>query len=238
MDRLDRMDWLVARLRASSGATMGAMAEELGVSERTVRRDVARLRERGVEIVGDRGRGGGVRLSHRAAPSPVRLDEDEVVALVLSVELARRVPTLPFAASTGSALTRILAALPDRRRGELLALVRRVAVGPPVTPQTAATGESVDATLLARFERAFTARQAVALRYRDRLGESTERRIEPQGLLLRTPLWYVLAFDLDKRAPRAFRMDRIDDLRPLDVRFALRPALVGQMVERLGGHRD
>lgn len=43
----------------------------------------------------------------------------------------------------------------------------------------------------------------------DRDGTKTNRRIEPHGLLVQTPVRYVLARDVDKGEPRMFRMDRI-----------------------------
>ena len=61
LERGDRLDALVALIRASEGISMGEIAKQLGVSVRTVRRDVSVLRARGMDIEGDRGRGGGIR---------------------------------------------------------------------------------------------------------------------------------------------------------------------------------
>ena len=61
IDRSSRLDALVAALRASDGTSISNLADELCVSKRTVRRDIATLRMRGMDIEGERGRGGGVR---------------------------------------------------------------------------------------------------------------------------------------------------------------------------------
>jgi predicted DNA-binding transcriptional regulator YafY len=66
--------------------------------------------------------------------------------------------------------------------------------------------------LLRRFEEAFSRRLGLGFQYVDSEGRPTSRRIEPHGLLVQTPVWYVLARDVDKGQPRMFRMDRI--LRP------------------------
>ena len=59
------------------------------------------------------------------------------------------------------------------------------------------------------FERCFTETRAMAFDYRDSAGRPSSRRIECIGLLLHPPVWYILAWDLDKDASRLFRMDRI-----------------------------
>jgi len=70
------------------------------------------------------------------------------------------------------------------------------------------------------FEQAFSMGLGLAFHYTDREGRSSARRIEPHGLLVQTPVWYVLARDLDKQEPRMFRMDRIARPRILkDVAF-------------------
>ena len=71
MDRGQRLEALIAFLRANRSATMAELAHELDISVRTVRRDIASLRLRGMDIEGERGRGGGVRFSRFAPRQPV-----------------------------------------------------------------------------------------------------------------------------------------------------------------------
>jgi predicted DNA-binding transcriptional regulator YafY len=66
----------------------------------------------------------------------------------------------------------------------------------------------------------------LAFDYRDRHGRASERRVEPHGLLAQPPAWYLLAFDLDRDAPRMFRLDRIGSTQLPRERFAPRPLAV------------
>ena len=74
----------------------------------------------------------------------------------------------------------------------------------------------------------------MSFRYRDRLGVDTQRRVEPHGIFVRPPFWYVLAIDVDKGLPRMFRMDRIANPRAVQRRFT--PSL--EVVERMLADED
>lgn len=139
---------------------------------------------------------------------------------MLSVAVARAARGLPFASGAERALAKIEGALPAARLEELERVKARILVGDPAgrTPD-----KDVDPSLLATFEQAFTAGNVLLFAYVDRGGRRSERRAEPHGLLIRTPLSYVIAWDLDRDAPRLFRMDRIHDLRVSDERILSRP---------------
>ncbi|MFN7132010.1 MAG: helix-turn-helix transcriptional regulator, partial [Myxococcales bacterium] len=63
--------------------------------------------------------------------------------------------------------------------------------------------------LLGHFEQAFGEACCLAFDYRDRHGRTSRRTVEPHGLLVEPPVWYVLARDVERDAARMFRMDRI-----------------------------
>lgn len=224
MPRDDRTDRLLELLRRRGEVTVAELALELEVSERTLFRDLARLRERGIDVEGEPGRGGGVRLSPLAPLPAVHLSDEEAVALVLSLELSRASAGLPFGGAQVRALEKVLAALPPARRRDVRRAAGRVVVGPPAAPGLLEDAGTAPPALLPAFERAFTERCGLAFAYRDRHGARSERRVEPHGLLVQVPLWYVLAWDLDKDAARMFRMDRVSRPRVLpEVTFAPRP---------------
>ncbi|MGH9290154.1 MAG: helix-turn-helix transcriptional regulator [Acidimicrobiales bacterium] len=76
---------------------------------------------------------------------------------------------------------------------------------------------------LGAFETAFSTTRSLAFRYRAPGGRTTRRLVEPHDLLVRPPVWYVIAWDCDRGAPRLFRADRISDPEVTDRTFVARP---------------
>lgn len=220
MTRGDRLLDLADLLRGRAETTVAALAGELGVSRRTVLRDLALLRARGLPIRGEAGPGGGIRLEGGRGITAVHLALVEIVALWLAARLSREASQLPWNDAARSGLAKLLASLPAPRARELRALCGRVIVGPPASARVRERAAEPPPELLRLFEQAFTAGMGLGFGYTDREGRRSTRRIEPHGLLVETPVWYLLARDLDKDEPRTFRMDRINRPRLLpDRRF-------------------
>ncbi|MFO0584955.1 MAG: WYL domain-containing protein [Anaeromyxobacter sp.] len=207
--RGERLLDLVERLRAVEVTTVERLAADLGVGERTLRRDLAALRRRGLPIAGEGGPGGGVRLLGERGVTAVHLSLAEVVTLWLAARLSRAASDLPWAGAAESALAKLLASLPRPRARELRALCRRVVVGNPASARTREGASRPPGELLRLFEEAFTAGAGLRFDYVDRNGVASARLVEPHGLLVEPPVWYVLARDVAKGEPRMFRMDRI-----------------------------
>jgi predicted DNA-binding transcriptional regulator YafY len=214
--RTDRVARLRELLAGRERSTVRELASELGVSRRTVLRDLASLRDRGLPVEGEPGVGGGVRLLGDRGVTAVHLSFEELASLWVAASLARRGTALPWGGAARSALDKLLASLPRGRARELTALMRRVVIGPPATAAVAGGAGAPSGELLALLERAFRVGQAIAFDYRDRVGRASRRLVEPHGLLVQPPVWYVLAHDIAKGEPRMFRMDRI--ARPAAVR--------------------
>jgi predicted DNA-binding transcriptional regulator YafY len=207
VNSLERRDSLLRLLRRRGEWTTADLAHELGVSRRTVLRDLNHLRDRGFDISGMSGPGGGVQLKATSVMLTSHLDTDEVVALILSVAISRAVTWIPFSHGADSALAKIEAALPQQRVDELQRFMQRVLVGDTALDVPGAG--TIDPGLVTIFEKALTANRLLAFSYVDRAGRRTRRRVEPHGLLVRAPLWYVIAWDPPRDAPRLFRADRI-----------------------------
>jgi predicted DNA-binding transcriptional regulator YafY len=209
MPRAERLMELSDLLRGRETSSVESLASELGVSRRTVLRDLAALRDRGMPISGEAGRGGGVRLEGGRGLAAVHLSLAEIVALWLGARLSQAASDLPWGEAANSALAKLLGSLPAPKARALRALCRRVVVGPSASAAVRAGAGLAPKELLRLFEQAFSNGVGLGFHYVDREGKKTVRRVEPHGLLVEPPVWYVLARDVDKSEPRTFRMDRI-----------------------------
>jgi predicted DNA-binding transcriptional regulator YafY len=217
----DRHDRLVRLLRGRADWTTAALACELGISRRTVLRDLDALRGAGFELHSFSGPGGGVRLNPSSVMVTSRLRTAEVIALIVSVEMARATTAVPFAAGADRALAKIEEALPPVRVAELRALRERILVGEP--SRGAAPPVEIDPDLVAAFETAATDGRLLAFTYHDASGRTTNRLVEPHGLLVRQPWWYLIGWDRGRNAARLLRADRIRNPAMTDHRFTARP---------------
>lgn len=180
------------------------MASRLDVSDRTVRRDIDRLRAMGYRIETTMGPDGGYRLDAGAEMPPLLFDDDQALAVAIALRAA---PAL--GADIGEAAVRALATmrqvLPSRLRHRLDA-VEVTTVGRAGETPVAAVPLEVLLTL------AQTVRDRVALRF-DYLprggGEAQLRRVEPHHLVASDGRWYLLGWDLEREDWRLFSADRV-----------------------------
>jgi predicted DNA-binding transcriptional regulator YafY len=222
MRTAERRDEIVRMLRRRAGWTVDALADEVGASRRTVLRDMNALRDRGFDISGMTGPGGGVRLEPTSVLISSNLLAEELVALVLTAATSRATTSIPFAAGADRALEKLEGALPAERSSDLQAFMQRIVIGDPATDLVETPGP-VDPRFLSLFEQGFTRCLVLRFTYTDRHGDRTRRQIEPHGLLVRVPYWYAIAWDREKNEPRLFRADRVR--RPLltEIPFIPRP---------------
>ncbi|GAB2630633.1 YafY family protein [Streptomyces capparidis] len=196
------------------------LAERLGVTTRTVRRDVERLRRLGYPVHAGQGVGGGYRLGAGQDLPPLLLDDEEAIATAVSL-LAGAGGAV---AGTGDAALRALAkldrVLPTRLRHEVRALSGSVEFfgrgRAPVDPEVLMT--------LARacrdeVEAGFGYPPAGLGRQVPPGGEVRRRRVEPYRLVASDRRWYLLAYDLDRDDWRSFRVDRMTDVSARTWRF-------------------
>ncbi len=235
MNQIHRIERLRELLTSGERFTTAELAEETGVTLRTVRRDLAFLRERGLPLEGEAGRGGGLRMLGDRGVTAVHLSFDEIASLWMASSLARVASALPWGGSARSALDKLLVSVPKTRAKELRSLLRRVVIGAPAPAELVAGAGTPTGELLGCVEQAFRRGIAIAFDYRDRHGKATRRLAEPHGLLVQPPIWYVLAIDVEKRVPRMFRMDRIS--RPMLVKahpFVPKQTVVEQILREIG----
>lgn len=193
------------------------LAERLGVSERTLRRDVDRLRELGYPVVAARGVGGGYQLAAGTALPPLVLDDDEAVALVVGLRAATDNEVAGVAESSVRALAKTLTLLPPRLR-------RRADALRAATVFTAwhKTTQAISRDVLDVVAGACHDGVRLAFSYTARGGAATERYVEPYRLVVLSRRWYLVAFDLDRDDWRTFRLDRMDEPRATVASFTPR----------------
>ncbi|OUS37807.1 ArsR family transcriptional regulator [Rhodobacterales bacterium 56_14_T64] len=204
-----RHDAIVRTLRRNGTSTVDDLAEEVGASRRTVLRDICALRDQGFVIHSERGRGGGVQLDPHSVQTTARLTVAEVFALLISVATMRAAQNLPFSDLADAGLIKIEKALPSDKVRDLRRFLDCLHIGKLSPQQDISDIRPIDPALLPAFETAFLQKLHLRFQYRAANGAETRREVEPQAMLILSPLWYLVAWDPAREDFRHFRMDRI-----------------------------
>lgn len=189
------------------------LADRLGVSDRTVRRDIDRLRELGYPVEASLGVTGGYRLAAGAALPPLLLDDEEAIAVGLRAAAGQAVAGIEEASVR--ALAKLEQVLPAKLR-------RRVRVISAATTVFTGSGPTADPEVLATLAATITNSERVRFSYQAASGAQSRRNVEPNGLATTHRRWYLVAYDLDRNAWRSFRVDRITAPQPTAARFTPR----------------
>ena len=200
MSRTARLLELLVRVQTKPRFTAGELAEEFGVSRRTMLRDLRAISEMGIPLRSTLGPGGGYSLprgGRRLSPS---LTVDEALALIVSYEALMRYPVSPFSSQSLSAVTKLRAALPPDVVGELDRLRRHVAVVEPV--------REYEAPLLGELLGDALDGEHLKVIYDSIRSGASARVIYPFGLYASQGFWYCACFDLKGRANVSLRADR------------------------------
>ena len=220
--RADRLELLARMLRDRPGTTAAELARDLGVSERSVFRDLDTLRERGYPIESSRGRGGGLRLHANWGIGRVLLSREEALCTLLALAIAERVGFPMFRGDVARARRRIADAFPAGERKRLAPLRERIFVGQPASPAVRASYREPAIEVLRPLQSAFVDERLVAASYVREDGRREERLLEPHAILINWPAWYLLAHDRTRDATRTFRLDRFVSARYLSDAFRSR----------------
>jgi predicted DNA-binding transcriptional regulator YafY len=189
------------------------LAERLGITERTVRRDVTRLRELGYPVVADAGRAGGYQLGRGGALPPLLFTDDESVAVAIGLRAAATGGVAGYDEAAVAALAKLEQLLPATLRERVLALNAATVLTRP------GAGPLIDPDVLLTIAQACRRPERVRFCYVDGSGNTSERRVEPQGLVKAERRWYLVGRDLDRQDWRTFRLDRMSDLALTGHRF-------------------
>ena len=195
------------------------LAERLGVTGRSVRRDVERLRDLGYPVHASKGHGGGYQLGAGAALPPLLLDPEEAVAMAVCLRVAAGGSVAGVGESALRALTKLDQVMPSRLRSQVAAIHDATTT---LTPGQ--TDELVAPDVLMTLARACRDHEHVAAEYVDRGGTTTDRRLEPYQLVTTGRRWYLLCFDRDRDDWRSLRLDRMSDVTARGTTFRPREA--------------
>ena len=222
IDRLKRLELIAARLKSDDSLIVADLAQEFGISVRTLTRDIQILRDQGLPIEADRGRGGGVRMNWSWGIGRLSLTYAEAVDLLVSLAVAEQVRSPMLMANLGTVRRKLMASFSPSMKRDLDKLKSRIVVVESASAFVLSAFATPAARVVERLHQAFLMMHKLHIRYRNGNGEKTERTIEPQYLLLSYPVWYAISWDDLRREIRTFRCDRIERAQVLDEVFRQR----------------
>jgi predicted DNA-binding transcriptional regulator YafY len=215
----ERVLRLLALLQRRPSWTAAELAAELRVTDRSVRRDVERLRALGYPVLATAGVGGGYQLGAGTRLPPLLLDDEEAIATAVSLRMASGGTVAGAGEAALRALAKLDQVMPPRLRAEVRAVhgATETLVGP---------GVEIDAELLVTLARACRDAVRVRFTYAGRGGASgggeRERTVEPVRMVATSRRWYLMAWDVDRDDWRTFRLDRMRDVVATTWRFRAR----------------
>jgi predicted DNA-binding transcriptional regulator YafY len=206
---------LLSLLQTRRDWTSGELATRLGVTTRTIRNDVDRLRGLGYPVEARPGVAGGYRLGAGATLPPLLLDDDEAVAIAIGLRTAASGSIAGIEETSVRALAKLQQVLPSRLRHRVSAFQSHLLPMPSSGPQ-------VDPDVLTVIASACRDHERLRFDYRTHSGAGSQRSVEPYRLINDRRRWYLVAWDVDRDAWRTFRVDRIDPRTPAGPRFTPR----------------
>lgn len=201
-DTAARLLRLLGLLQARPVWSGAELAGRLEVTQRSVRRDVERLRTLGYLVESEHGRGGGYRLASGGAMPPLVFDDASAVAVAVGLRLAAGTGIDGLGEDSLRALAVLDQVMPTRLRPVIDALSGSTSVLPRGR-------ETVSPQVLLGLARAARGRVRVRFEYADRTGTRSMRDVEPYHVVSLNQRWYLMAHDTDRDDWRTFRLDRV-----------------------------
>lgn len=226
---------LLALLQTHRSWPGNELADRLGVTTRTLRRDVDRLRSLGYRVDATAGVAGGYRLGPGSQIPPMLLDDDDAVAIAIGLRMAASATIDGIDEGAVSTMAKLEQVVPDRVRRRIAALHHAIETVQWQHPEVAL----VDGDTLVVVAQACRDREELRFDYEDRAGAATSRLVQPYQLVTVGRRWYLVAWDLRRSDWRTFRVDRFARVELAGGRFIERelPAeSAGEFVARSLSH--
>ncbi len=195
---------LLSLLQSRPTWTADELAERLGITPRTVRRDVTRLRDLGYPVLAAPGPLGGYQLGRGGSLPPLLLSDDEAVAVAVGLQAAAQGGVSGIEDAAVAALAKLEQVLPVPLRERVRALHSAT------IQLVGGSGPSADADALVTVAQGCRRLERVRFGYLDASGQASDRVVEPYRLVHHRRRWYLVARDRDRDAWRTFRVDRMD----------------------------
>ncbi|MGK0272589.1 MAG: putative DNA-binding transcriptional regulator YafY [Cocleimonas sp.] len=225
-NRTERRNRLIGMLRSEDYWKTSDLREHLKISQRTLMRELAELKDAGYPIESDRGRGGGIRLNGRWGIERLVLSHKEVVELILSLAIMESL-NLPLLTGNLTAIRqKLFQTFPENQRGIVSNIRKRILISKH-TKTTETSHLSVPMQDISeKISESFFRQRCLEIKYRSEAGEYTSRTIEAHYIMLSWPTWYIVAWDHLRASSRVFRIDRIESVYVTNTHFKLRPELI------------
>jgi predicted DNA-binding transcriptional regulator YafY len=200
VNRTDRLYALREELRraGSAGRTAERLAETFEVSIRTIKRDISALQHGGFPVRARPGPGGGYAVDAAATLPPVNFTDAEASGLAAAIAAHRG---QPFDSHARAALAKVLSVMDAASKERSDDLGSRIWIDH--------TDTAGDARIRRAVEQALRQRRVLSMRYRDKHGSETSRRVDPVFLAHTQGAWHLVAHCRTRDAVRWFRLDRI-----------------------------
>lgn len=213
---------LLSLLQSRGWWQAGELSERLGVQPRTLRRDIERLKSLDYPVRSRTGRDGGYDLGESSNLPPLQFDDEEAVAIAVSLSTASRQVRGQSVSdgvrvATDSARIKLERMLPARLRHRYHRLVQSIEAGPG--PDVEGATMLPDTDVLLELSDACADHQALSFIHVKRDGARTLRHVRPHKLVTMSGYWYLVAFDSDRRDWRSFRVERISSVKYRHERF-------------------
>jgi predicted DNA-binding transcriptional regulator YafY len=228
-----RLISIILMLQSRGTLKANELAEELGVSERTIHRYMGMLDEMGIPIYSERGPYGGFSLVRGYKLPPLVFTPEEATVLYLGAELVKDIWGASYQDAAVAATAKLDTVLPDAlrqeveqaRRGLLVTGWLRRDYGPW-------------APILDELRRCVARRRQVQLVYQSFRREVTERLVDPYALALQWGNWYLAGYCRLRGELRTFRVDRIQEVQPTGETFEVPPGFSArEYLKRMASER-
>lgn len=205
-DPIMRVFTMLEILQTRERVTGAELAEQLEVDLRTVQRYIVRLKDLGIPVDSSPGVGGAYRLRPGYRLPPLVLTNEEAFALSLGLQSMQKIGLAAFAPATEGARAKLERVLPQALRDSIRMVEEVIAIepGPWVVPTSAES--------LTRAATAIRNGRRLRFDYRSHTDAISRREMEPYAVLHTDDRWYLIGYDVQRKAIRTFRLDRVQHL--------------------------